>query len=76
MLHQSADRCSIRRLGRNSWAFKLTHYQKQRRAACYLFLSPYHPETWPMDTIDRLVAMRERDEREFMIAVRSMTYGH
>ena len=50
--------------------------EEQRRVACYLFLSPYHPETWPMDMIDRLVAVRQRDEQEFLIAVRSMTYGH
>jgi len=50
--------------------------EAQQRVACYLFLSPYHPETWPMELIDRLVAVRQRDEREFLIAVRSMTYGH
>lgn len=51
--------------------------EDQRRVACYLFLSPYHPETWPMETIDRLVALRrERGEQEFLFEVRSMTYGH
>lgn len=49
--------------------------EDQRRVACYLFLSPYHPETWPMDTINDLVGLWKRDEREFLIKVRSMTYG-
>ena len=49
--------------------------EDQRRVACYLFLSPYHPETWPMVTIDRLVRLwRERGYPEFLREVRSMTY--
>lgn len=47
----------------------------QRTVACYLFLSPYHPETWPIDLIDRLVELRKRDERKFLIEVRNLTYG-
>lgn len=54
-----------------------TDREAQCSVACYLFLSPYHPDTWPMETIDRLVALRrERGEREFLTTVRSMTYGH
>jgi len=47
--------------------------EKQRDVACCLWLSPYHPETWPLETIDRLVALRERDERQFLLEVQSMT---
>lgn len=40
---------------------------QQREVACYLWLSPYHPETWPMAIVDRLVALRRRDERAFRL---------
>lgn len=46
----------------------------QREVACYLWLSPYHPETWPLETINRLVALRREDERRFLIAVRDMMH--
>lgn len=46
--------------------------EQQREVACYLWLSPYRPETWPVETIDRLVALRQRDERAFLLEVQSM----
>lgn len=46
--------------------------EQQREIACYLWLSPYHPETWPVETIDRLVALRQRDELAFLLAAQSI----
>ena len=45
---------------------------QQREVARYLWLSQDHPETWPMKVIDQLVALRQHDERKFLLEIAAM----
>ncbi len=50
-----------------------TTEEKRRIVAGYLNLAPWLPETWPIDILDRLIAIREQQGlRRFMVEIMRM----